>query len=269
MRRGRDQSGETSRSVVAFIGLLLMIGSVIWLQFSPVTKEPAPVTSKPPRPTQEGALLVVIDPGHGGVDTGAISAGLLEKDLTFDVAQRLQRVLHQHGFKTLLTRGGDDYKSLANRAEFANRQRDCIFVSIHFDEGKAATSSGVETFYAARQFDGELSLTSWLPFLQQEATQTSNLFSQSLAGFIQQSLVSRTQAVNRGTRAEQFYVIANVRHPAVLVEGGFLTNQDDIAKLASEEYRERMAIGMSEGIVQYRDALRGRQSTLAVATPEG
>ena len=95
-----------------------------------------------------------------------------------------------------------------------------------------------------------------------------NILSQSLAGFIQESLVTRTQAFNRGTRAEQFYVIANVRHPAVLVEGGFLTNKDDVAKLASEEYRERIATAICEGILHYRDTLRGRQPALAVATPE-
>jgi N-acetylmuramoyl-L-alanine amidase len=89
-----------------------------------------------------------------------------------------------------------------------------------------------------------------------------------LAGFIQKSLAKRTQAFNRGTRAEQFYVIANVRHPAVLVEGGFLTNKDDVAKLASEEYRERIAAAICEGILHYRDTLRGRQPALAVATPE-
>ena len=268
MRRRRNQSGETSRTAVAFIGLMLMTGSVIWLQFFPAAKEPAPVASESrPRP-QEGVALVVIDPGHGGVDSGAMSAGLLEKDLTLDVAQRLQRIIRQRGFQSLLTRDGDDYKSLANRAEFANRQRDCIFVSIHFDEAKLPTSTGVGTYYAARQFERAVPFSSWLPFLQRSSGEPPNLFSQSLAGFIQQSLVSRTQAVNRGTRAEQFYVITNVRHPAVLVEGGFLTNQDDIARLGSEEYRERMAMGICEGIFQYREALRDRQSTLAVATPD-
>ena len=68
-------------------------------------------------------------------------------------------------------------------------------------------------------------------------------------------LFPRTQAFNRGTRAEQFYVIANMRHPAVLVEGGFLTNNDDVAKLASEEYREKLATAICEGIAHYRDVV--------------
>jgi N-acetylmuramoyl-L-alanine amidase len=127
----------------------------------------------------------------------------------------------------------------------------------------------VETYYAARQFGRALPFSSWLPFLQHTGSESQNILSQSLAGFIQESLVARTRAFDRGTRAEQFYVIANVRHPAVLVEGGFLTNQDEIAKLESEEYRERMAAAICEGILHYRDALRGGQPALAVANPEG
>lgn len=268
MRRGRRQSGGTQRGVLAIAGLLLMLGSLIWLQFFSPSIEPA-LTSQPPRP-QEELALVVIDPGHGGVDSGAISTGVLEKDLTLDVAQRVRRIIHLQGFETLLTRDGDEYKSLSNRADFANRQRACIFVSIHFDEAKLSASTGVETYYAAQQFDGtRRSFSSWLPFLERAAAQSPNVFSQSLAGFIQESLVSRTQAFNRGTRAEQFYVIANVRHPAVLIEGGFLTNAEDVAKLESEEYRERMAGAICDGVLHYRDAVRNRQSTLAVAAPEG
>ncbi len=267
MRRGRGQTGSTSRGVLAIIGLLVMLASLIWLQFFPASK--APVLSSKPQQSKEVISLVVIDPGHGGIDTGTTSAGVLEKDLTLDVAQRVRRIIHLQGFETLLTRNGDDYKSLANRADFANRQRDCIFVSIHFDEAKLAASTGVETYYAARQFGRALPFSSWFPFLQHTGSESQNILSQSLAGFIQESLVARTRAFDRGTRAEQFYVIANVRHPAVLVEGGFLTNQDEIAKLESEDYRERMAAAICEGILHYRDTLRGGQPALAVANPEG
>jgi N-acetylmuramoyl-L-alanine amidase len=265
MRRGRNQTGATSRSLLAIIGLLLMLASLIWLQLFPPSREPA-LSSKSQRAGE--ISLVIIDPGHGGIDSGSTSDGVLEKDLTLDVAQRVRRLIHLQGFETLLTREGDDYKSLANRADFANRQPDCIFVSIHFDEAKLPASTGVETYYAAHQFGRALPFSSWLPFLQRTASESPNILSQSLAGFIQESLVTRTQAFNRGTRAEQFYVIANVRHPAVLVEGGFLTNKDDVAKLASEEYRERIATAICEGILLYRDTLRGRQPALAVATPE-
>ena len=93
-----------------------------------------------------------------------------------------------------------------------------------------------------------------------------NFESQSLAGFVQEALVARTHAVDRGTRAEQFFVVANVRHPAVLVEGGFLSNNGDIAKLATEDYRQELAAAITEGIVRYRDTLNARAQALAVGT---
>jgi N-acetylmuramoyl-L-alanine amidase len=85
-----------------------------------------------------------------------------------------------------------------------------------------------------------------------------------LAAFIQTALVQRTKAIDRGTKAEQFFVITNVRHPAVLVEAGFLTNKEDIARLSSVEYREQIATAITEGIVRYRDLLKQRPATLAV-----
>ena len=254
-----------SRSVLAGVGLLLMLASLIWLQLFPSSKESALIGKS----QRLGEIsLVIIDPGHGGIDSGTASGGILEKDLTLDIAKRVQRLVQAKGFRTLLTREKDSYKSLATRADLANRQRDCILVSIHFDEAPRAAATGVETYYAAHQSGHTVPFSSWLPFLQRAVSESPNILSQSLAGFVQESLVRRTQAFNRGTRAQQFYVIANVRHPAVLVEGGFLTNKDDVAKLASDEYRERMAAAICEGILQYRDTLRNRQPALAVATPE-
>ena len=84
---------------------------------------------------------------------------------------------------------------------------------------------------------------------------------------IQDELVIRTQAFDRGTRAQQFYVIANVYHPAVLVEGGFLTNNDDMAKLASEEYRQQLAVALSDGIMRYREIVAQGSPTLALSVP--
>ena len=242
-----------------------MLASLIWLQLLPSSKGPI-VSSKSKRPGE--ISLVVIDAGHGGIDSGTSAGSVLEKNLALDVAKRLRRLVRAKGLETMLTREKDTYKSLANRADFANRQRDCIFVSIHFDEGQRAAATGVETYYAARQSSRTVSFASWLPFLQHTVSESPNILSQSLAGFIQESLVKRTQAFNRGTRAQQFYVIANVHHPAVLVEGGFLTNKDDVAKLTSEQYRERLAAAICEGILHFRDTLRTRQPALAVATPE-
>jgi N-acetylmuramoyl-L-alanine amidase len=264
-RRRFSISGKW-QNLTAWLGLLLMLGSFAWWQLS---FRPAMTTSAHPPTVPAPVTLVVLDPGHGGQDSGAMCAGILEKDLTLDVAQRVDRLLQAQGTATLLTRNGDNYVSLADRAALANRAQDCIFVSIHFNEGNKNTSAGVETYYAERQMPVTPLLVSWLPFLQHASLEAANIESQSLAEFIQEALVARTQAVNRGTKAEQFFVIANVRHPAVLVEGGFLTNKEDIAKLTSWDYREQMAAGIAEGILHYRDVIKQRQATLAAITSSG
>jgi N-acetylmuramoyl-L-alanine amidase len=250
----------TWQNLTAWLGLLLMIGSFAWWQLS---TPPTVTTSARPPIVPPPVTLVVLDPGHGGQDSGAMCGGILEKDLTLDVAQRVDRLLQAQGTATLMTRNGDNYVSLPDRAALGNRAQHCIFVSIHFNEGNKNTSAGVETYYAEHQMPAIPQLASWLPFLQRASLETPDIESQSLAGSIQEGLVARTQAVNRGTKAEQFFVIANVRHPAVLVEGGFLTNKEDIAKLASEDYREQMAAGIAEGILHYCDVIKQRQATFA------
>ncbi|MFN2476606.1 MAG: N-acetylmuramoyl-L-alanine amidase [Chthoniobacterales bacterium] len=247
--------GKLQRTL-AWGGALLMAACFIWLQLLP--KKPwNPEEALEPH-GHDGVAMVVIDAGHGGQDSGTMRDGVLEKDLTLDVSRRLDQLLRANGFRTMLTRGADEYVSLANRASAANAQRNCVFVSIHFDEGSRATASGVNTYYAARQVPKSPFLPSWIPFLQPVAAESANVESQSLAGFVQQALIARTQAVDRGTRSEQFYVIANVQHPAVLVEGGFLTNNDDMAKLRNEDYRQQLALAISEGLIHYRQLARER-----------
>jgi N-acetylmuramoyl-L-alanine amidase len=266
MFRSRVRMPQAMRNLVAWMGLLLMVASFAWLQW---TSQPAAPTSATAPPTREPFVVVVLDPGHGGQDSGAMCGGMLEKDLTLDVAQRIDRLLQAQGLTTVMTRVGDGYVSPADRASLTNRVPDCVFVSIHFNEGNKPVSSGIETYYAEHQMFPGKPIVSWLPFLQRTAAEESNLESQSLAGFIQDALVARTQAVNRGTKPEHFFVIANVRHPAVLIEGGFLTNKEDMAKLASGDYREQMAGAISEGIIRYRDLLKQCRTTLAVTASEG
>ncbi len=193
-----------------------------------------------------------------------MKAGLLEKDLTLDVARRAERILQLQGLSTVLTRSGDTQVSLADRAAIANAQPRCVFVSIHFDDATRPAATGVETYYAARQISNAKTAVSWLPFLRQTASEAANGESQNLADHIQQDLVAYTQAVNRGTTPHQFFVIANVHHPAVLVEGGFLTNADELSKLATGDYREQIAAAISHGVMRYREALRQQQTPLAV-----
>ena len=262
-RQGRR--GRNERSLLAWIGLLLMVGSFVWLQ---VTATPRSLTTiqEEPRPSLPFAL-VVIDPGHGGQDSGTTKNGMVEKDLTLEVAHRVERLLQERGLVVAMTRADDTYVSLQSRAIIANDQPESVFVSIHFDEGGRSAATGIETYYATHAISFPDRVASWLPFLSRTSSEPPNVESQSLAASIQESLVARTQAANRGTRPQQFYVIANVRHPAVLVEGGFLTNKDEVVKLANADYREQMAAGIADGILRYRDGLLGKETPLAVDLP--
>ena len=251
--------GGTVKNIVAWLGFTLMVASFVWWQILSIPR-PASSTRRTAAPAP--FTLVVLDPGHGGQDSGAMCGAVYEKDLTLDIAQRVDRLLQSQGVATLMTRVGDSYVSLQDRAAVTNRARDCIFVSIHFNESKKVVN-GVETYYAEHQAAPAPRLVSWIPFFQGPAAENPTLASQSLGRFIQEAMVARTKAPDRGTKAEQFFVIANVDVPAVLVEAGFL-NKEDIAKLESTDYRDQMAAAISEGILRYRDVLKERQLTLAV-----
>jgi len=260
---------KSLRNILALSGLLVMMASFVWMQFRQT--ERAKSATAEPKAAQASAApgpfaVVILDPGHGGQDSGAMCGELLEKDLTLDVARRIDRLLDSEGIATLMTRLGDTYVSLADRAAFANRIRNCIFVSIHFNEDNKPVASGVETYYASHQTTGS-SAASWLPFLWRPLSESPNPESQRLAGFIQEALVARTRAIDRGTQPGQFFVIANVTSPAVLIEGGFLTNKEDISKLVSEDYRDQIAAAVADGILHYRNAMSQRKPRLAVTDP--
>jgi len=256
--------------LLALCGLLLMVASFVWLQLRQAERSVGKIE---PRTAKSSAAskpfaVVVLDPGHGGQDSGAMCGGVLEKDLTLDVARRIDRLLNSEGIATLMTRVGDTYVSLADRAAFANRVRKCIFVSIHFNEDNKPVASGVETYYAAHQITAGSLLASWMPFLWRPLSDSPNPESQNLAALVQEALVARTRSIDRGTEARQFFVIANVTSPAILIEGGFLTNKEDISKLASEDYRDQIAAAVADGILRYRDAASQRNSTLAATGGE-
>jgi len=260
MASSRFTGRHPADTILAWLGVALMILCFAIAQWNARFDRPVSISAK-----SQPFGVVVIDPGHGGQDSGATVGGVAEKDLTLDLAERVDRLLEQGGVATLMTRMDDTYVSLAERAAMTNRISACIMVSLHFNEGNKPVSNGIETYYADHQITPGARIFSWLPFLEKASGQQPNIESHDLASFVQEALIARTNAFNRGTKAEQFFVIANVRHPAVLVEGGFLSNKDDSQKLTSADYREKMAIAISEGILRYRDALRQRQTTLAVS----
>jgi len=259
------------RKVLGIVGLLLMIASIVWISFHQEKRTAGYKESKATQPqAAKPFTVVVLDPGHGGKDSGAMCGGIMEKDLTLDIARRVDRLLDSEGVATLMTRVGDSYVSLADRAAFGNRAKESIFVSIHFNEDNKPVATGVETYYAAHQIDPGSTFASWLPFFSRPLSSNSpKPESQSLAGFIQQALVARTRSVDRGTQAKQFFVIANVTCPAVLIEAGFITNKDELSKLVSEDYRDQLAAAVADGVLRYRDALSPRKSAVAATGQKG
>ncbi|HEY1770874.1 MAG TPA: N-acetylmuramoyl-L-alanine amidase [Chthoniobacterales bacterium] len=255
----------TMRRALPWIGLTLLAISFVWfvrLSSRPVSPPlHARVTAK------KKPFVIVLDPGHGGDDSGAICGTMVEKNLTLDVALRADALLRAAGFRTVLTRTDDRYLSLADRAAAANRAEHSLFVSIHFNDDARTAASGVETYFAEHQPSAPGGMFGWLSFLQAADDEPLLSESESLARFLQAALVEHTRAVNRGTKSEQFYVIANVRHPAALVEGGFITNPSDVTKLASADYREQIARAISDGIYRYRQLLQPNEPTLALAAP--
>jgi N-acetylmuramoyl-L-alanine amidase len=255
---------QAIRNVLGIAGLLLMIASLVWILFHQEKRPPVYRESKATQPqTSKPFAVVVLDPGHGGEDSGAMCGGVMEKDLTLDIARRIDRLLDSEGVATLMTRLGDSYVSLADRAAFGNRAKESIFISIHFNEDNKPVASGVETYYAAHQINSGSTFASWLPFFSRPPSNSPKPESQSLASFIQEALVVRTRSIDRGTQAKQFFVIANVTSPAVLIEGGFITNKDELSKLVSEDYRDQLAAAVADGILRYRDAVSQQKSVLA------
>jgi len=249
------------RRALPWFGLLLLTISFVRLVRLPDTMHSAP----PPIVRGDRPLVVVLDPGHGGADSGAMCGTITEKDLTLDVALRAKVLLGLKGYSTLLTRDSDRYVSLAERAATGNHVENSLFVSIHFNDGQRPTASGVETYYAG-QPAGPVGFFSWLSFWQRSAAASLAAKSESLARSIQAALVDRTRALNRGIKSKQFYVIANVRHPAALVEAGFITNKSDVTKLTTTEYRQQIATAISDGVQRHWEAVRRDESTFTLAT---
>lgn len=181
---------------------------------------------------------VVIDAGHGGHDRGAHPRGApAEKVVALDTAQRLERHLRAAGFRTVMTRTGDYFVPLGQRVRIAQRHRNAIFVSVHYNYARNRRARGAETYYHNRN-------------------------SIRLAENIQRSLLTIPGKRDRGVMQANFYVLRNNRLPAVLVEGGFLTNAQEASQIRDPAYREQVAIKIAEGIVRQR---YGPRATLARA----
>ncbi len=219
------------------------------------------VETRPKMSWEPRFFTVVIDPGHGGRDEGARGSGLVEKELTLDVALRLNRILQEKGIRTLMTRRDDSRVGLAERAAIANGVEDAIFVSIHFNQCSQASARGVETYFAHEKVPEEKGWT-WVGFFNRaDPVEADN--GQELARCLQGVLVAAVDATDRGIRGRALYVVRHVRGPAVLIEGGFLSSPVEAKLLAQSEYRERLATAVAAGLIQFQQSKQPNPTQLA------
>lgn len=175
--------------------------------------------------------VIVLDAGHGGKDPGAIGSGITEKQIVIEVAKRVEAKLKAAGATVVMTRSGDTYPTLGDRVELAEDKYADMFVSIHVNSG-SSSASGTETYYDTSQnLNGEES--------------------KKLASEIQKQILSLVGTKDRGIKDNDFYVLRNNDMPSVLVELGFITNSDDLAKLKSEKYYDLFAEAIYRGVVEY------------------
>ncbi|MBN2538357.1 N-acetylmuramoyl-L-alanine amidase [candidate division WOR-3 bacterium] len=224
-----------------------------------------------PRPDRKVGRIV-LDPGHGGKDPGAVGPqGTEEKTIVFDITGRVKQRLEAEGFEVLLSRRRDEYVPLPARSKLANEAKADLFVSIHANAAENRDACGFETYFlseaktdwertvAAREnavLEYELpegaDLTEELELILSDLAQNEFLTESSqLAAAIQESAVPCARVKDRGVRQANFFVLRDNYMPAVLVEVGFLSNRSEEKLLQQPQHRERLAEGVANGIVRF------------------
>ena len=199
-----------------------------------------------------GARTVVLDAGHGGKDPGTTSrTGYLEKDLILDVALRAKAHLAASGVRVVLTRDADRFWELEDRPYLAARGGGDLFVSLHLNATASRTVQGIETFVTAAENcppTAESKVGGRYPAVPNNQFNHSNTV---LGNQLQRAVIGITRAEDRGLKHARFVVLRNSAMPAALIECGFLSNAMEAQKLATPSYRETLALGIAQGILNY------------------
>lgn len=170
---------------------------------------------------------VIVDPGHGGADVGAVGpTGLHESDVTLAIAKRVEEALHRRGVPVALTRTQDSTVPLEERPDLAQRYGGVLFVSIHANASRDPTVTGTETYYKTPE-------------------------SQPLAALVQSELVKALGEPDRGVRRADFYVLVNTPMPAVLVEVAFISNPREEAMLRDPAVQQRAADAIARAVARF------------------
>lgn len=170
---------------------------------------------------------VVIDAGHGGFDSGAVNGGLYEKASTLAMAKLLKKELEGKGYKVVMTRESDVFPTLSDRCEISNKANADIFVSIHCNSAENKEAKGIETFYC-----------------------TGSIKGQTIAKAVQTELIEATGAKDRGVKSGLYFVLKHTKAPAILVETGFISNEDEKKLLFKTYYQEKVVKAIASGLMK-------------------
>jgi len=205
-------------------------------------------------PVKLGMKTIMVDAGHGGSDPGAMNGQHKEKVYTLQIAKRLQAQLEKLGFRVIMTRTGDTYPTLQERAALCKKYKPDLYISIHCNSSTNKTPAGIET-YRAVPVGGTETKGSKVKTEKQSANEF-DANSSRLAFEMQKGLVAATGAADRGARHQAIYVIGNATCPAVLLEVGYLSNDAELKKIASPEYQNKIVSGILAGLAGYGSFLR-------------
>src|SRR6266436_3799911 len=223
---------------------------------------------RPQRVPNAGKVeTVVLDPGHGGHDKGALSRYGSEKDFALDVARTLRTLLQAKGLRVIMTREGDYFVPLEVRAQIANAARNSIFVSIHFNAtDRDPNATGFEIFSFTPRGAPSTS-DDWVTptALSMQAGSEVDAQSMALSACIYHSLLGHIPEFDRGIKRARFAVLRLTRVPAVLVEGGFLTERGESKLIATKDWRAKLAQAISIGIENYHALGVKKQPPMLVA----
>ncbi|HEX2645191.1 MAG TPA: N-acetylmuramoyl-L-alanine amidase [Thermoanaerobaculia bacterium] len=242
-------------------------------QAAAVSLEGAPAVAAAALPL--AVRRVVIDPGHGGDSLGTHTPGLVEKEITLDIAARLRRLLANDHFEVVMTRQGDRAVELRDRTRLANQSGGDIFVSIHVNWISNRDARGIETYYlgatndpyltklaAAENRDSGYSVADTRTILDRIYAGVRQDKSRALAEKMQESLYHSLRKLNpeledRGVKAAPFIVLLTTDMPAILAEVSCLSNEEEARLLSKPLYRQYIAEALAQGVRSYADAAAG------------
>jgi N-acetylmuramoyl-L-alanine amidase len=280
---GEKVEFDTVKNPLEFVGgsrEVMINGARSWLCFPVIEHDGKYLVSRtdvaktieplvrPHRVSNVGKIqTVVLDPGHGGYDRGQVSRFGYEKDFALDVARKLRPLLQAKGLRVIMTREGDYFVPLEVRAQIANAARDSIFVSIHFNAtNDDPNATGFEIFSFTPRGAPSTSDSAVAPSaLSTQPGSAVDAQSMALSACIYHSLLGHLPEYDRGIKRARFAVLRLTKVPAVLIEGGFLTEQGECKLIAQKDWRTRLAHAIGIGIESYRALGTGKQPPMLVA----